>query len=214
MAAAESDNDSSGNSYIDFGAPNISTETPLYLDVLDDDPFWSATITGFYLSTDSSTLYALKSSPALTDTGTSFIFGPTDEISSIKTMLKSYLVNALTLEGEEPIFSCDNRDNLPDLYFALGDYWFEVTPEDYAIRLDWSSNLCVFAMEGVEDSYWTLGTPFLRGYYLIHDYANMRQGFVTLSGDSGTKSTPVIVTDEPDTTLPGGIWFISDNNWS
>jgi len=72
----------SGSSYIDFGTPNPSIVTDsskvVYLDILDENPWWTQKITGFRWGDDwdDDTEYKIPSAEAITDTGTSCIAGP------------------------------------------------------------------------------------------------------------------------------------------
>ena len=56
---------------------------------------------------------------------------------------------------------------------------------------------CTFCLEAhAEDEsedYWELGLPFLEQYYVIHEYENLRMGFVPF--ENSAKSLPVAVTE-------------------
>lgn len=199
--------DTTGNTYMDFGTPNSATiggTTPLYLPIINNDPWWTAEITGLYLSDDPSTLYTLTAAPALTDSGSTAISGPGNEVKAIYNMMTSYFTNSWSnVSGWGPVFDCTERDNLPSLYFAYGDYWFEVPPKDFVLTYDWDYDWCAFSIDSYDDEYWILGGAFMRGYYIIHDMANAQQGFVPVqSHDGTTKSMPVAVTTQPSTPLP------------
>ena len=77
-----------GESYIDFGTPNpaVTTETPIYIDIEDEDYWWTAELTGFKWGSGMSDKkeYKLSKGPlALTDTGSSCIIGPKSEVKRI-----------------------------------------------------------------------------------------------------------------------------------
>jgi len=71
---------------------------------------------------------------------------------------------------------------------------FEVLPEDYTVATDGGLDECAFCLQGTTGySYWILGDVFMRGWYSIHDYENMRFGFVPFIGSS--KTVPEYVSD-------------------
>lgn len=81
---------------MDFGTPNSATTggaTPTYLPIIDNDPWWTAEISGVYLGDDPTTLYTLTAAPALTDTGTTAISGPYAEVAAIRQMLTEYFTS-------------------------------------------------------------------------------------------------------------------------
>ena len=62
-----------------------------------------------------------------------------------------------------------------------------VTPEDYTVATDQDLDECAFCLQGTNGySYWILGDAFMRGWYSIHDYSNMRFGFAPFKGSSKT----------------------------
>ena len=78
-----------GSSYIDFGTPNPSivkdSSKLLYLDIIDDDLYWTSKITGFRWGDDwdDKKEYKIPKANARTDTGTGCIAGPSSSIDSI-----------------------------------------------------------------------------------------------------------------------------------
>ena len=81
-------------SYIDFGAPNPAAMDgePVYLNLLPNNPWWATKISGFRFDevTDSERHeYSIESgiTDAITDTGTSCIYGPTKEMDYIIDMI-------------------------------------------------------------------------------------------------------------------------------
>ena len=71
--------DLSDNSYIDFGTPNTSVMTSesdlIWIDSNNYRSLWTNNVTGWRWS-GSATEYSLESTWALTDTGSSCVYGP------------------------------------------------------------------------------------------------------------------------------------------
>ena len=91
-------------------------------------------------------------------------------------------------------------NELPSFEILYGDYWFEVTPEDYLIQHPDDNSICFLCIAGMDLDHWILGDAFMRGWYNIHDHENLRMGFVPHVGSS--KSAPVQKTNDPATPLP------------
>ena len=83
----------------------------------------------------------------------------------------------------------------------FGGYWFEVLPEDYVIQFNLTTKKCSLCLSGFDRNYWILGDAFMRGLYTVHDYDNLRMGFVPYTG-SAKGAMPAKTTD-PTTTPPG-----------
>ena len=84
-----------GDSYIDFGEPNPAAMSDpadlVYMDVIDDTPFWTEYVTGIRFETgvDSNgdltyESYSIPASKSETDSGSSCIIGPTKYINTIR----------------------------------------------------------------------------------------------------------------------------------
>lgn len=58
--------------------------------------------------------------------------------------------------------------------------------------------MCISSIEGFNE--WILGDAFMRGWYNIHDHANLRMGFVPFTGSS--KSAPITATTTPTGSIP------------
>ena len=182
--------DTEGDTYIDFGAPNeaamSSVDDLIYIDVIDEDYWWTNYVTGIRWKGDSDTTeYALTSKKALTDTGSSCIIVPTDEYNVILGKLSALVPD---WNGEQYVFSCEAKNTLPSFELLYGGYWFEVTPDDYLILEYEENNTCSFCLSRDSGSEWILGDAFMRGWYSIHDHDQMRMGFVPFSGSPKSKA--------------------------
>ena len=177
------------DSYIDFGAYNkhaITDEDDIvWLDVLDNDRWWTNFITGFKWSFPNPVHYRFEKTKAFTDTGTSCIIGPQDYIQWILNVLIDMLGSSQSSSKWGTVFDCSEVSNLPSFYLLFGDYWFEVMPEDYTVATDKDLDECAFCLQSTTGySYWILGDVFMRGWYSIHDYGNMKMGFAPFINSS------------------------------
>lgn len=123
-------------SFMDFGTPNpavIGSNEVLWLDVQNNSPWWTNTVSGVYFGDDPTTQYAVTERGGFTDTGTSCIIGPTDEVAAIRSNIVSRLSSYATWTSWGEVFFCDERDNMPSIYYQFGNYWFESRPEDYIV---------------------------------------------------------------------------------
>ena len=97
----------------------------------------------------------------------------------------AYLLNAsetikFVLEKDEVFFDCNDRDKLEPLYFLMeGDNWLVMDPKDFSyVKSSTKKMGCALAFESYNYAYFTLGTSFFRGYYVIHDMKEAKMGFV------------------------------------
>lgn len=115
-------------------------------------------------------VFSFNETKAFTDTGTSCIKGPAKMVEYIKSGILYSLEETEIHKYWGDVFPCSQREQLPTFWLLFGDYWFEVRPEDYAIKVT-KSGKCALAIEPLDtDEYWILGVTFLRGWYSIHNY--------------------------------------------
>ncbi|KYM89448.1 Lysosomal aspartic protease [Atta colombica] len=113
---------------------------------------------------------------AIFDTLTLKLTGPSSDIANINR-----LIGATDTEGEL-IVDCDKISNLPYIYFFLGGKLFELTGEDYIIKLEQiNKTKCISAFKSTNtgkdmETMWILGNVFLRRYYVEFDMENYRVG--------------------------------------
>ena len=132
-------------SYMDFGPADESVMSNpadmVWLDILDDKYwgyFWTNYLTAFSVSS-SSEVWNLDPTPAITDSGSSCLVGPSAQVK---------ILEAATLKGVDidfidsswgNVFSCSRylkSGMLPNMQFKYEGYWFYVAPEDYVLDFD------------------------------------------------------------------------------
>lgn len=157
----------------------------VWLDTIPNDFWWSNFITGVEMRSIDDSLKILRVDPAqkfLTDSGTSCTYFPEPYFSVILDAIKAELPNWFLDQYGDVGLPCEEMRNAPTISFEMGDYWFEMLPEDYVIDMWGQCWLCLF--ENSWDEYWLLGDTFLRGYYSVHDYETMQFGFAPHSRSS------------------------------
>ncbi|KYM89486.1 Lysosomal aspartic protease [Atta colombica] len=132
------------------------------------DGYWHFIINRIYIRHSTICLHC----EAIIDTSTSQIIGPSIEIEAINRYI------GLEINGVD----CNKIYNLPSIYFDLGGKSFELTSEDYIIKLKrYNHTICTSAFIDTvlyENSpTWILGNVFLRRYYTEFDMRNNQVGF-------------------------------------
>ena len=102
-------------------------------------------------------------------------------------------------------FSCDdyNASKLPSFEMLWGDYWFEVLPEDYVVKINTSTNQCSLCLSGSSSrDYFIFGDVFLRGWYSIHDHDKQRMGFIPHTASNKKEAVKATTTPSGDYIAP------------
>jgi len=133
--------------------------------------YWQFAVEGFTVSD-----YSIKKkAQAISDTGTSFIYGPDDAVDKI-----------IDLSGAEYDFSsglytvdCKKAKGLPDLVFTINGQKLIVPGQEHVIDLELDGGKCALGVDygfGF-DFDWLLGDSFIRSYCNIYDVSNSQIGF-------------------------------------
>ncbi|CAD5233652.1 unnamed protein product [Bursaphelenchus xylophilus] len=102
---------------------------------------------------------------AITDTGTSFILGPSADIANIARQ-----IGAVRQRNGDYYISCAR-----DFKFKIkfGDNWYQIKSHMLKISL---GRYCQLTMAAADIGFWVLGDPFIRQYCQVHDVEKKRVG--------------------------------------
>jgi cathepsin D len=115
-------------------------------------------------------------SAAISDTGTSLIAGPTEDIDKICTSL-----GGKSASGGVYSIAC-NAKNLPDVTFTINGKDYPVTSKNYIVPN--GAGKCILGFQGmraVAGPKWILGDCFIREYCNVYDMGNKRLGLCKAS---------------------------------
>ncbi|VDK49226.1 unnamed protein product [Anisakis simplex] len=120
----------------------------------------------------------------ISDTGTSFIGGPTNVIKKLADEING------TYDQLNDVYmvDCDAKSDGISLQIGSIDYFIDLS--NLIIKVD--EEFCILSLFGFEfDGYgpsWILGDPFIRQYCHIHDVSNKRIGFAESINDYSTNA--------------------------
>lgn len=86
--------------------------------------------------------------------------------------------------GYQPFIFCDCEvnftiDDYPDIVLGVSGQEVKISPHNYFWMVpNTKKKVCMGQLIAFDIDYWVLGTPFLKQYYTIFDYDNMRIGMV------------------------------------
>ncbi|KAI3740942.1 hypothetical protein L2E82_31417 [Cichorium intybus] len=137
--------------------------------------------------------YCQNGCPAIADSGTSLLTGPSSVITEINNAIgiksftsqesKSVLSDQSADTIGAPDVDCGKAASMPNVSFTLGGKDFVLTPQEYIVKDgEGDGTHCVsgFMPLDIPTSHgylWILGDVFLGTYHTIFDYGNLRVGF-------------------------------------
>ena len=126
-------------SYFDIGALDetaMADSTNLFYQPITSQNLWSQTVKGVRFGSDDA--YSVGQHTALIDSSQARIEMPQEYFHWFLSKMKSDYGMTYTSQDAVDVMltSCTVSFDLPTLFFALGDYWYEVSLEDYVITTD------------------------------------------------------------------------------
>ncbi|XP_078402318.1 pepsin A-4-like [Cetorhinus maximus] len=111
--------------------------------------------------------------PAIVDTGTSLLVGPSTPIGIIQQGIGA----TPTYYGEYNI-NCYNLQNMPDVVFTINGVDFPLPPQGYTLQVCYWTAMgsCISGFGVTGGNLWILGDVFIGEYYSIFDIGNNRVG--------------------------------------
>ncbi|QPG93693.1 hypothetical protein C2857_001746 [Epichloe festucae Fl1] len=123
---------------------------------------------------------------AYIDTGTSFVFGPSDKVKRLHAIIPG----SASGDGLTYTVPCDSKE---DLAFTFSGVDYKLSSEDWISPKN-SEGECTSNIYGHEviQGAWLLGDTFLKNVYTVFDRDQGRIGFAAAAGSQGstTSSTP------------------------
>jgi len=139
---------------------------------LSSKTYWQFAIDAFSIGTSSIT----KSQQVISDTGTSWLGGPTNAVQ--------YIVQATNAQYDafDELYTVPcTATGLPDIVFTIGGQKYNIPAAEYVLDLELGNGNCaltVFDMDfGGFGPQWILGDTFIRTYCNVYDIGQGRIGF-------------------------------------
>jgi len=135
-------------------------------------PLSSADYWQFNIDSISVGSYSTSATNGISDTGTSFLIGPTDDVDRFARN-----IGATSDDQGNYVIDCNAKP--PPIIVTLNGKAFPITYDNYIINFGGQFGLnCVVAMAGADigEPAWILGDTFIRQYCNAYDYTNKRLG--------------------------------------
>lgn len=160
-----------------------------YIEV-NDDFFWSAQCRGFAIGDlsnswrwgpiqDAGDFVKRGEVYTIFDTTNRAITIPLDYYSDFISELYSTMREAeYEIARSYVLTKC--YEDLPSLFFLIGDMWVTVDPSDYVLDVSdfQDRSICVLALQPGEGPFFVMGAPLFADYYTVFDDTKGRIGFV------------------------------------
>ncbi|KAI6212367.1 CRE-ASP-1 protein [Aphelenchoides besseyi] len=155
---------------ITYGAiDNVNCDSDIVYTPITSDTYWEFAIQGFSVGSHKNK----QASSAISDTGTSFIYGPDEDVLAI------IAASHADYDFDSGLYTvpCDSAKNLDDLVFTISGKEIRIPGNEHVLEL--GDNSCALGIEygfGY-DFDWLLGDGFIRTQCNIYDVGNNQIGF-------------------------------------
>jgi len=139
---------------------------------LSSETYWQFAIDAFSVGTATVT----KKQQVISDTGTSWLGGPTAQIKDIVTATKA------KYDAQNQIYTVEcTVKGLPDIVFTIGGVKYNIPQAEYVLDLELGGGKCALAMFEMDmggfGPQWILGDTFIRTFCNAYDIGGKRIGF-------------------------------------
>ncbi|KAI6214514.1 hypothetical protein M3Y94_00277300 [Aphelenchoides besseyi] len=157
---------------ITYGAlDKVNCDSDVVYTPITSDTYWEFAIQGFSVGSHKNK----QGSSAISDTGTSFIYGPDEDVQAIIDASNA------DYDFESGLYTvpCDSAKNLDDLVFTISGKEIRIPGNEHVVDLELGDNSCALGIDfgfGF-DFDWLLGDSFIRTQCNIYDVGNNQIGF-------------------------------------
>jgi hypothetical protein len=148
---------------------------------LTETSYWTLNLTAVSYNGTSFTLSAKR---GILDTGTSLTYFETADFNIIWAAITSGKECAYSTRTGLRACNCSSISDFKPINFTFGSYEVSMAVSSYIVFVDngGTEDLCEFYISDISadlgDPFVLLGDSFLRNYYIYHDAANLKVGFV------------------------------------
>ncbi|KAI1388743.1 acid protease [Hypoxylon trugodes] len=135
----------------------------------------------------------VKGRLAYIDTGTTFVFGPPDDVQALYKLVPD---SKTTDNGQTWSVPCDSNATVS---FSFSGQTYTASSKDFTSAPN-GDGVCfgnVYGMEFVSGA-WLLGDMFLKNVYSVFDVDQKRIGFAARAASSGSTTSPSVTSISPD----------------
>jgi len=158
---------------ITYGAiDTVHCDADIIWTPVTEEMWWVFAIDGFSVSSYKNK----RSKTVISDTGTSFLYGPQKDVDQIIQFSNA----DYDFQNQIYTIPCKNAKSIPDLVYTISGKEVHVPGIEYVIDLELGNGDCALGLEtndDEEDFSWLLGDPFIRSSCNIYDVGNARIGF-------------------------------------
>jgi cathepsin D len=143
---------------------------------LTSETYWQFQFEDFTVDGTSQNWCKLSKCNAILDSGTSLIAGPSIVVDALNKKL-----GATVTKGEGIFPNCNVISKLPNVAFVINGNTFQLTPNDYVIKVNQSGTAaCLSGFSGFDipgKPLYILGDVFIATYTSVFDFGNTRVGW-------------------------------------